>query len=284
MENDGHIKLTAAAIANILTSHTIEWRLCHLSMFQEVTPYKSDSSSSDLADPVGSINWFLSYLLSKYTVSLGGLGPHQKIPSFPSGGDFDRLNTYDDPTNQRFSFIETREKTELSVHQNACDFIKENMSKWVRQAQSDIERLNHQNVNHRIKQTGVEYLSLALHCLQDSFSTSRTLRSWAGSIEFNRQLKPNAYQDFDLGTSENPAPIVRIYGCHKQAHDSTQGVNTEELLPAPSTSTGITQLSVQATQELIEMGLMDIFNKRCFSNWEAFKSKWLKIDLKQLND
>lgn len=32
------------------------------------------------------------------------------------------------------------------------------------------------------------------------------------------------------------------------------------------------------------MGLMDIFNKRPFGNWETFKNKWLKNDLKQLSN
>jgi hypothetical protein len=276
MKNDGHIKITRAAIQLMQSDCAFEKRLCHLPMFTSVTEGWKNAKTSNNTDVVTA---FVSYLLNRYAYNPNSFDPRRNLARRVAAIDFDFLPSHADPEGQRFHFMRANGESEITSYTNACEFIKYHTGKWIQQAFIDIEQMKRKSPSYLIMRTGVEYLSLALHCLQDSFSPAHVIRSWSRPDTYKELVEPDDNMPSNPGDSSNPAPIVRIFNYGHQKHGSPFDANTPHSkgdILSGSISSPAGRLAVYATKDLIELGLTEIFSKRPLINWDRFQKKWLK--------
>lgn len=280
MKNDGHIKLTLEAIKKMQSNCNIERKLCQLPMFSSNVNYGwSNPKTSNRLDFVSA---YIAYVLNLTAYNYNNFDPRGNLATRVAAVDFDYSWTHSDPEGQKYHFMRAHGESEIGAYIKSSDFIKSNLRFWVIKAKRDINNLNMGNADYMTKRTGVKYLSLALHCLQDSFSPAHTIRSWRERSLFKNVIEyPTGFHQ-DMGRPGNPAPIVKIFDYSLQQHGHPMDTKTPHSrgdMLSGSTHTKAGELAIRASQELIEAGLLSIFKGRATTDWKKFSKKWLKHNL-----
>lgn len=81
--------------------------------------------------------------------------------------------------------MKTASESEFESYNNACQFIKNRMDKWIAECRLSLQDIEKSEKRSRyiFNRYGVKYLAEALHCLQDSFPPAHVVRSFKPRVQ-----------------------------------------------------------------------------------------------------
>ena len=183
--------------------------------------------------------------------------------------DVNKAWTHNHPAGQRYHFQRAPGEGHYQGYLNAIGFLHYHTERWVNLARDVVARKGkpvHQATQAETLAFQVE-LALALHCLQDSFSTGHTLRS----------LGPAAPDIIRMTGTFDMAPPIRELTAYVEQDHAKHG---DDDYTSGGLAAGTGRLAVEASAELILIGLNSIARLSGLIGWDAFVKKWVaeKID------
>lgn len=271
MKFDSHIKITNAAL-RLLKSRCPMPNACGAPLFKaNPRTWVHDTKRSTAAD-----NYIFGGLQSAsyFFHRLDSLNPTGALLSwlFPNSlgdevalVDINAIWTHEHPLGQRYHFMRANGETHYNAYLNALGFIHHFTEQWVKLAKERLKREQKDPLVHATQAETVRYqsqLALALHCLQDSFSTGHTVRSYGPDA-------PAALRT--TGSADSAAPILELHDYGAQDHAK----HADEDYASGGLDSGMGRVAVAATADLIAMGMVSITAPAGLVGWDAFVRKWL---------
>jgi hypothetical protein len=282
MKFDSHIKITTAAI-RLLKGRCPRPNVCNSPLFRETPRAWVDTRRSIPRDNYASAA--LPVARGIYTTLVRQLpfGQAQAeavdgivdwlfsndLANWVSAVDVNQPWSHRHPAGQRYHFQRAPGESHYEGYKNGLGFIHFHTSQWVNHVKRVVTRHRDPfaHASHWEIQRYKFELSLALHSLQDSFSTGHTVRrltSDANSVAVAASVLSG-------GPAWGAPPIVELTVYQEQDKDR----HAEDDYASGGLSTGTGRMAVEASADLISMGIVSIAGSGGLVGWDRFVAKWL---------
>lgn len=262
MKFDSHVKLTNAALRK-LKRRFPQASVTQAPLFR--TPPGSYLKSAQHSTPVNNIGMAFQKALLWSVEELNSFLCWGLSPSTASLADDVALVdirerwTHDSAEGQKYHFMRASNQSHHQAYVAACGFIHFHTHQWVSQVRTMLSLIG-EPLLHASPQEMHRYqleLALALHALHDSFSTAHTVR---GSVPVRG----------------GAAPIMELLDYSAQDHSK----HGDEDYTSGGLAAGTGCHSVDASVDLIAMGIKSIAVREGLVGWDRFVATWLpeKID------
>lgn len=284
MKFDSHIKITSAAL-DLLKSSCPRPNACEDRLFNNTPRKWSHPTQSNARDNYSSAAYPTARAASAFAFKYVPFAPAvftvraafayvdqlylEELATVVAAVDVNEAWTHDKADGQKYHFMRAIGESSYDAYMNGLGFIHFHTSQWVDQARWALRRKNH--LFGFAAPSGTRHyqfeLALALHCLQDSFSAGHTVRDYGPNAQSLVAVASLSRNGVPIGAP----PISELHDYAAQDHKK----HADDDYTSGGLKTGTGRMAVQASFELISMGIFSITAPDGLVGWDQFVSRWL---------